>query len=185
VKLKGFFFTSVLLFLALPSQIVAQPGPRVEVPLQRFVCNTGYTLEECHVQMMVLRKALAKYPAAQLGTWTWVLVRSKDWKRILQDRGLYPNSPAFSFLPRRETFIEEALVASVSARAVELREVWGMSIKDLLDLAVAHELGHAICNETDEAKTNRVTKMLRDGNAMSCGANLDAKNQVEKMEKLR
>jgi hypothetical protein len=28
--------------------------------------------------LLVLRKALANYPVAQLGSWTWILVRSED-----------------------------------------------------------------------------------------------------------
>lgn len=46
--------------------------PQVESLLQRFICNTGYMLENWHEDMAVPRKALAKYPAAQLENWTWI-----------------------------------------------------------------------------------------------------------------
>ena len=90
--------------------------------------------------MGILRKALAKYPVDALGEWTWVLVRSKDWKRILSDRKFDPNHPAFSYLPKKETFLDGALVVKASIRGFELREQWHMPIEDLLDLAVRHEL---------------------------------------------
>ncbi len=146
-----------------------------EVPLQHFVCNTGYTVERCRKDLDVLRKALANYPVAQLGNWTWILVRSEDWKAILLPRGLDPDSPAFTYYPKRETFVEEALVRQVPARGRELLLKWNMSMRNLLDLAIAHELGHALCNDKDEWNANRVGQLLRDGKALSCGANLEAK----------
>jgi hypothetical protein len=50
----------------------APPAP------QRFVCNTGYSTQQCHEQMSVLRPLLDRYGAAGLGDWTWVLVKSDD-----------------------------------------------------------------------------------------------------------
>jgi hypothetical protein len=67
--------------------------------------------------MAVLRKVLTKYRADELGEWTWVLVRSADWKYFVTPRGIDPDSPALTYLPKRETFIEEALVATVPRRA--------------------------------------------------------------------
>ena len=46
---------------------------------QHFVCNTGYTIAQCQRDVAVLRRAMEKYPVAELGEWTWVLVRSSDW----------------------------------------------------------------------------------------------------------
>jgi hypothetical protein len=146
-----------------------------EIALQHFVCNTGYTVEACRKDLDVLRKALANYPVAQLGNWTWILVRSEDWKAILLPRGLDPDSPAFTYYPKRETFIEEALVTQVPVRGRELLLKWNMSMRNLLDFAIAHELGHALCNDKDEWNANRVGQLLRDRKAPSCGANLEAK----------
>jgi hypothetical protein len=154
---------------------------REEVPFQHFVCNTGYTMENCIKDIAVLRKALANYPVAQLGNWTWILVRSEDWKAILLPRGLDPDSPAFTFYPKRETFIEEALVTQVPVRGRELLLKWNMSTRDLLDLAIRHELGHALCNDKDESNANRVGQLLRDGKAPSCGPILEAKTQTGKI----
>lgn len=126
--------------------------------------------------MDVLRQVLAKYPATDLGEWTWVLVRPEDWRRILLDRGFSPDSsPAFSILSHRETFLEGALVTKVSFRGVQLSKLWRMPIEDLLDLAIRHELGHALCNERDETRANRAAIALKNGGALSCQATLLAK----------
>jgi hypothetical protein len=138
----------------------------------------GYTLEKCHQEMDVVRRVLAKYPTVELGEWTWVLVRSKDWKRILGGRGLNPNSPAFTYLLKRETFIEEALVSNVSSRSVELSGLWHMPVDKLLDFAVRHELGHAVCNERDELEANRAAESLLLRKPISCYRRLAATRLV-------
>ncbi len=98
------------LVAALPLQPRTDREPYQSTPTQQFVCNTGYTQKQCNEDVLVLRKALANYPLTQLGDWTWILVRSGDWKAVLLPRGLDPHSPAFTYYPKRETFIEEALV---------------------------------------------------------------------------
>ena len=168
----------VVIFL---SQAVTKAGPPVGGLPQHFVCNTGYSLSKCQADMAVLRKTLAKYPAAELGEWTWVLVRSADWKYIVMPQGIDPDSPAFTYLPKRETFIEEALVAKVPHRAEELIVRWGMSTDDLLELAVAHELTHVLCNEPGEAKANLAARTLLNGKPLSCEVRLAAKARTEEM----
>jgi len=118
--------------------------------------------------MVVLRKALANYPVAQLGNWTWILVRSENWKAILLPRGLDPDSPAFTFYPKRETFIEEALVTQVPVRNGELLLKWNLDRMGLLDLAIRHELGHALCNDADERNADRVANLLEQRKTISC-----------------
>ena len=66
--------------------------------------------------MVVLRKVLANYPASDLGDWTWVLVRSENWRLILQARDLNPGVPALTALDARTTFFEEALIDGPSGR---------------------------------------------------------------------
>ncbi len=165
------------LVAALPSQPRNGGEPYRPTPAQKFVCNTGYSQRRCDEEMVVLRKAVANYPVAQLGNWTWILVRSEDWKAILLPRGLDPDSPAFTFCPKRETFIEEALVTKVPARGRELLLKWNMGMRDLLDFAITYELGHALCNDKDESNANRVGQLLRGGKAPTCGANLEAKTR--------
>jgi len=68
---------------------------------------------------------------------------------------LNPDSPAFSALVPRETFLEEALFAHNPVRTAELMEEWQKSMPKLLELAVSHELGHALCEEPNEAAADR------------------------------
>ena len=138
------------------------------VPNQHFACDVGYKLQECQVASAVLSRALARYPVAALGKWRWVLVRSEDWKQILAVRGFDTNRPAFSYLPKKETFIDGALVASLSIRGTELSMSWRMPIEDLLDLAIRHELAHALCNEPDEVQAQRGAIALKNKMPLSC-----------------
>ncbi len=158
------------LVVALPSQPRTDGEPYRSAPAQQFVCNTGYTQKLCNEEVLVLRKALANYPMTQLGDWTWILVRSGDWKAILLPRGLDPHSPAFTYCPKRETFIEEALVTQVPERSRELLLKWNMNTRDLLDLAIRHELGHALCNDLNERNANRVARLLEQRKTISCEA---------------
>ena len=168
MKFAARFWLPILLIPmpVLPQMTFAQPNE--QTPVQHFVCNVGYTLERCRQDIAVLERTLAKYPVAELGNWTWVLVRSEDWKVIHVTRGLDPDSPAFTFYPKRETFIEEALVTQVTVRGRELLLKWNMSTRDLLDLAIRHELGHALCNEPDERNAERVAKLLEQRKPVSC-----------------
>ena len=158
------------LVAALPSQPRTGGQPYRSAPMQKFVCNTGYSQKQCREDMAVLRKALANYPVAQLGNWTWILVRSENWKSILLPRGLDPDSPAFTFYPKRETFIEEALVTQVPVRGGELLLKWSMDRMGLLDLAIRHELGHALCNDANEPNADRVARLLEEKKTVSCQA---------------
>jgi hypothetical protein len=144
------------------------PLPNNQTPAQHFVCNVGYTLEKCRQDIAVLERTLAKYPMAELGNWTWVLVRSEDWKAIHVARRLDPDSPAFTFYPKRETFIEEALVTQVPGRGRDLLLKWNMSTRDLLDLAIRHELGHALCNDANERNADRMANLLEQRKTISC-----------------
>ena len=182
---QSFYLAAQLILLAVAPRATASPLPLEGTPNQHLVCNTGYTLERCREDQAVLRSALAKYPVAQLGDWTWILVRSEDWKAILVPRGLDPDSPAFTYYSKRESFIEEALVRDVPGRLRELLLKWNMSKRELLDFAIGHELGHALCNDMDEWNANRVGQMLRDGNTPSCGVNLEAKIRAGERRKAR
>ena len=167
------FATVLVVLLALTTLASAQqaitPQAPQTIPNPRFVCNARYSLQRCHEQVAVLRSVLDKYRAQQLVHWTWVLVRSEDWKPILLARRLDPDSPAFSFLEKRQTFIEEALLTdNVQRRRVELLKKWELPLDGLLELAVTHELGHALCNTRDEANADRYGKALREGKPAVC-----------------
>lgn len=162
--LAAIVFVSVQGFAGKDQEPLAQIAPT-----QRFVCNTGYSVQRCREQVAVLWSVLHKYPVQQLQGWTWVLVRSQDWKDIVVPRGLDPDSPAFTYLEKRETFIEEALLSPIEvSRRIELFEKWQLPFDRLLELAVTHELGHAICHERDERKADSYGESLRQGKTTVC-----------------
>jgi hypothetical protein len=170
LSLSTLILTCAVQFAA--SQTVSLTNPATKeaasaVP-QHFVCNTGYSAQQCHEQMSVLRPLLDKYGAGHLGDWTWVLVKSQDWKAIQHVHGMDPDSPAFTVLNRRVTFFEEALVSPVPERRVELIRQWSLGMDDLLKLAVTHELGHALCNEKNEKRADAYGEQLRQGQPVQC-----------------
>jgi hypothetical protein len=137
-------------------------------PVQHFICHTGFTEEQCRSRMVILRRVLDRYHAEQLGEWSWVLVRTVDWIEILSKRGFGSGSPAFTYLPANETFFDEALTARDCIRGLELTQTWNMSVEELLDKAVRHELAHALCRERDEAETGLLEERLRTGKILTC-----------------
>jgi hypothetical protein len=169
VKFQPFLLVlPIILSLAGQSAISQTAAAPVTGVHQHFVCNTGYSLEECQRQMKILHAALDRHQAVNLGDWTWVLVRSMDWKPLKAKLRLNPDSPAFTALENRETFFEEALVAPVPGRSAELIKSWSSSMDDLLDLAVSHELGHALCHEHGEFKADSYGRSLREGKPIDC-----------------
>ena len=139
-------------------------------PKQKFVCNTGYSVPDCIRQISALREALKPYRPERLGAWTWVLVKSADWKAILLPRGLSTDSPAFTVPDKRQTFLEEALFVRVPNRSAELLRFWSVPLDKMLDLAITHELGHAVCNMQDEHIADSFGKQLREGRNAECVA---------------
>ncbi|HVZ18904.1 MAG TPA: hypothetical protein VG897_17440 [Terriglobales bacterium] len=137
-------------------------------PAQRFVCNTGYTIEQCHEQMARVRNLVARYHGDWLGDWTWVLVRADDWKPLLRQIGGNPESPAFSVLGKRSTFFDEALFQPTTHGA-ELLQIWQMPMDRLAVLAVTHEIGHALCNDPNEARADQRAQILQKGGSPDCG----------------
>jgi hypothetical protein len=154
----------------------AQTAPEIARPeterailsSQEFHCHTGYSLAQCQKDIFELKKVLAQYPIEGLGQWTWVLVRSQDWKPISRMLRLNPDSPAFTAIEPRETFLEEALFVHDPLRTADLMVEWQRSIPKLLELAVTHELGHALCEEPNEAAADRFGEELRKGRLMRC-----------------
>jgi hypothetical protein len=135
---------------------------------QHFGCNVTYALRKCQQDVAILKRAVTKYLSPVLGEWTWILVRSEDWKRITSPRRLDPNSPSFTFLAKKETYIEEALVVRVPGRERELMARWNMSSNTLLAFAITHEMGHGICQNASEAQANHVAALLRQGKPAWC-----------------
>lgn len=135
---------------------------------QEFHCHTGYPLAQCQRDIVQLKSILTHYPVHALGHWTWVLIRSEDWNPISRRLGLNPDSPAFTALEPRETFLEEALFIHDAERTSELMKEWQRSMPELLELAVSHELGHALCADPNEAAAQRFGEELRNGRTPRC-----------------
>jgi hypothetical protein len=135
---------------------------------QQFICTVGITLEKCQKDMSVLRRLLANYPASELGEWKWVLVPSDYWRLFLIGRGFNSSVPALTALDARTTFFEEALIAGPSGRISELTDIWHADRNGLLDLAIRHELGHALCSEENERQADRVARLLENKEPVSC-----------------
>jgi hypothetical protein len=170
LSLSTLILTFAIQFAASQTVSLTNPGKEeaAQQAPQHFVCNTGYSAQQCHEQTSVLRPLLDKYGADRLGDWTWVLVKSDDWKALQRQHRMDPDSPAFTVLDRRETFFEEALVSPVTTRRVELVRQWSLSMDDLLKLAVTHELGHALCSEKNEKNADAYGEQLRQGQPVQC-----------------
>ena len=148
--------------------VVTGQTPSIASPDAQFVCNTGYSEGDCKVQLKQLGAVLVRMDLTPLGDWTWVLVRSEDWKPILRRVGRDPKSPAFTILEKRAIYLEEALFVAVPGRSRELFEGWRMPLDELRIFAVAHELGHAVCQETDEGRAKAYAEQLRSTGRATC-----------------
>ena len=160
----------LVLLLGIAASIANASAHADRLATQHFFCNTGYALAACREQIATLKTMVAKYPTDALGEWTWVLVRSQDWKAQVRMLGLSPDSPAFTCLETHTTFIEEALVAKVPGRASELIARWHMGMTELLNTAIGHEMGHAVCHSLSEDKANHVARLLEQKRPLSCRA---------------
>jgi hypothetical protein len=132
------------------SPVQAPATAQTHAPVQHIICNIGYTNAQCHARTEALRVVLQKYPIGALGEWTWVVVRSNDWKKALSDRLFSPD-----------------------VRAVQLSAAWNMSIPALLDLAIRHEMGHALCNNSDELAAQRTAVLIQSGESPACASHKD------------
>jgi hypothetical protein len=135
---------------------------------QRFACEQGLSSERCHSAVVILNRALEKYSVGELGEWRWIIVPSAEWKKELALRGIDVRSPALTYLPRNETFFDEALFLRDSLRGTELVETWNMPIDELLDKAVRHELAHAFCREKNETRAQKLEESFRSARPLSC-----------------
>jgi hypothetical protein len=166
-----------ILALAVVSSWIAVPLCSQSVPPvaaaglprnQHFACNTGYTHASCHAQMQKLALHLARYREQLPGDWTWALVRSQDWHRILLSLDLDPQSPAFTVLDQRRTFLSEALIAPDAYGGAELLRTFRVPLDRILDVAITHELGHAYCDDKREGEAERFGEQLRRNGAARC-----------------
>ena len=135
---------------------------------QGFHCHKGYQLDRCEKDLAQLKTVLTHYPVGELGQWTWILVQRDDWEPVLRRLKLDPRALAFTAFDERETFLEEPLFGHNVERAIELMTNLHVPVDQFLSFAVAHELGHALCRETDEMVTARFAEELRKGHTPPC-----------------
>ena len=135
---------------------------------QTLYCEASYGVAACKAETRVLLSHLRAYPVSQLGSWTWVLVPSSEWRSTALTVGIDPASPAFTSLSERITFLNETLVFPDARHGGELIRTFGMSMQDLLELAISHERGHGLCGFVDEHKADLAGERLRAGDAPYC-----------------
>jgi hypothetical protein len=132
---------------------------------QTFLCDTRVRLGDCTSEIEILKSHLQAFPVAQLGAWTWVLVRSDRWK----DLGLDSASPAYTAMEDRLTLIDESMLVEKNApRTEELMRKFELPLPALVDFAVTHEMGHALCGFKEEGKADAVGRRLREGKLPYC-----------------
>jgi hypothetical protein len=108
----------------------------------QFFCTQDYDRQACLKDSIALRHALASYPLDQLGTWSFVLVQSGEWKNLVHGLGGDPTSPAFSIIEQGTTVVEGSLFSATPSRNKEQLLMFGLIGDALLDLAVTHGTRH-------------------------------------------
>ncbi len=134
----------------------------------QFLCTKDYDRQACVNDSLALRHALAFYPVERLGTWSFVLVPADDWRTLVGGLRGDPVSPAFSIIEQRTTVVDRSLFTATPGRNKELLLMFGAIGDALLDLAVTHELGHAICQDQDERRADDYGRGLREKKPVNC-----------------
>ncbi|MGF7181309.1 hypothetical protein [Tunturiibacter psychrotolerans] len=137
-------------------------------PALSFSCTTDYDPSRCLTGAALLAKVLERYPTERIGQWTFVLAGSAHWRQTIKQLGGDPESPAFSELGARVTVFEEELFETVDSRQAMVARRFGLPPGSILDYAVTHELGHAICGEFQEKLVEKYGLDLRRGIAPLC-----------------
>ncbi len=134
-----------------------------------FLCESNLALADCKTDVEILKSHLQTYPTAQLGAWTWVIIPADHWQPLASDLGLDSSSPAYTCIEDRLTLIDESMLAQRDARrSAELLRKFDMPLPKLIDFAVTHEMGHALCGFKDEYKADAVGRRLREGTLPYC-----------------
>ena len=132
-------------------------------------CTTDYDPQQCLASATALAKVLERYPTGKLGSWTFVLAASAHWKQTVKALGGDTESPAFTELGAHVTVLEDTLFENRGSRKELLARRFGLTTGDILDFAVTHEMGHAICNEHNERLADEYGLDLRKGISPVCG----------------
>ena len=133
-----------------------------------FSCTTDYDPSQCLTSVALLAKVLERYPTEKMGQWTFVLAGSARWKQTIKALGGDTESPAFSELIARVTVLKDDLFETADSRQAMVARRFGLPPGSILDYAVTHEMGHAICGEYQENLADKYGFDLRRGIAPMC-----------------
>ena len=144
----------------------------------QFFCTQDYQTSACVNDARALQHVLMPYPIARLGTWSFVLVPADNWRELLH--GLHGDaaSPAFSIIDQHMTVLESSLFKATPIRDKSFLRTFGVIGGALLDLAVTHELGHAICQEQDQHRADAYGRELRQTRNVDCGETPDGRSKI-------
>jgi hypothetical protein len=133
-----------------------------------FSCTTDYDPSQCLSSVASLAKVLERYPTERMGQWKFVLAGSASWTQTVKDLGVDPESAAFSELGARVTVLKDELFEAADSRHAMLARRLGLPPRSILDYAVTHQMGHAICGERQEDLADKYGLDLRRGIAPTC-----------------
>jgi hypothetical protein len=141
-----------------------------------FSCTTDYNPSQCLASVALLAKVLERYPTEKMGQWTFVLAGSARWKQTIKELGGDTESPAFSELIARVTVLKDELFETADSRQAMLARRFGLPPGSILDYAVTHEMGHAICGVYQENLADKYGFDLRRGIAPTCATDRKRSN---------
>jgi hypothetical protein len=134
-----------------------------------FNCTVDYDKGECVRDALTLAETLKAYPVDRLGEWQFVIASRESWAKIVRELGGDPGSPAFTVMDARVMVFEQTLFSATVMERAELLKHFGVATDRMLDYAVSHELGHALCGEHSERRAERIGMELRAGGTGRCG----------------
>lgn len=152
---------------SLPQSHTPAPVASAGIP-QIFKCEGKITLDGCKQEVLTVKPILDRYGADRLGEWNWVLVPSQEWELRLRKMGLDAGVPAFTALDARTTFLDDTLIEGSPGRLSQLMDEWHLGRKSLLELAVRHELSHALCRDENEGRALRNAASLENHQPVVC-----------------
>jgi|SRR5438270_2949754 len=165
--LLAMLFASTLCFSRTLQVTLAPQDIALPSAVQIF-CEVSYKPQLCQDHARTLAVHLQKLPLNRVPGWKFVLVPSNAWPSLMtQIQGL-ADSPAFSALTVKTIVLEEALFAPSILRQEALMRSFYSHGEALIDIALSHELGHAICMDKDEVRADEFGKQLRAGNSPVC-----------------
>jgi hypothetical protein len=140
-------------------------------------CGDGLSESECKLASATVGRALGELEFPVEG-WRWVVVPSSEWEKVRRAFGSKSESPAFTVLAVRTTYVDGSLVFPSARDEERLLSYSKRTGTDRLRWVLAHETGHILCNSNDERVANDAAGRLEFGAhqvrtaASVCGARI-------------